>query len=135
MAKRKRSKDRRFERENRFFTNELDSLLEHWKQRDQDNSPIHDLIKADLPLEVVDRRIKAPAPPSSSLKRALVARERPFKAPPSFVPIEKLRELVCTRRQERREVLHALFKNRGGVGSNRKFFKDPVRTVRSKIKC
>lgn len=114
------------------ITNELDSLLQN---SDRYLSGIREAFKPmpDETIEITsrDRRYTAPSPPSMARQRSLAV-NRGFSI---LHPVESYKYLVCKRRKERKQVLHAMYKKRGGVGAARKYFKHPIRTLNSKIKC
>lgn len=135
MSKRYRRDRENKERGAIDVTNELDSLL----KLHPDYTPIftnNPTLQADLtPLELKDRRYTAPSP-VGSLKKTPRASTR-------GISIRSLnnrdyglfRQIVCKRRQERKEVLHAEFKKRGGLGSAVKNFNKPIKRAVSKIIC
>lgn len=110
-------------------TNELDSLLSNTP----DYSPLFTPYTLEAaPLEVKDRRQHIPQAPVRRASK-IASRSSVRSTYSNFAGQYKW--LLCRRRQERREVLHAVFKKRGGIGAARRFFKHPVRTIYSKIVC
>lgn len=130
MAKgRSRNNSNNNERGRISTTNELDSLL----NSTPDYTPIFTPYTLEAaPIEVTDRRQHVPqAPVRRESKKALSS---PVRGTYQHFA-GQYKWILCRRRQERREVLHAKFKKRGGIGSARRFFKNPVRTIYSKIIC
>lgn len=97
-----------------------------------------DLVKDQLPLDIKDRRFKAPrrqvgrnkyAPPS--INRPAVVGGVVFGQNSRLI-----RFLVCTRRKIRKSVILSKFMHKkGGMGKARKDFRSPIQKWESKIKC
>lgn len=119
-------------------TNELDSLLAQTTRLDRNQfHSLDPIMPSDIPEDYIaiedrDRRIKAPSSPSMALKRGLENVRGKFIF---HNPLPQYKYLICSRRKERKEVLHARFNKKGGLGSASRMFKAPIRTAYSKIIC
>lgn len=138
MSRSSRRNRKNTERGRISTTNELDSLLSLNPDYHRTFTPY--TLKADsldtLPVEVRDRRVHSPKAPQMRIQPAgRVNSSRLGGFSIQKLIVQKYPWIICRRRQERKEVLHAKYKNSGGIGSHRKEFKNPIQTIYSKVVC